>query len=114
MPVPALGMRHRVSALWGVKPGGNPESHVSHPLATGEGKSGRANNVNLCIKPRKAEPWRWKVFWGLGPAAGMRQCWLASARQPGEHHGSGAEEAPGTGCNSDVRNVENPVMVRQE
>jgi len=38
----------------------------------------------------------------------MRQCWLASARRPGEHHGFGAEEAPGTGCNSDVRNVENP------
>ena len=65
MPVPAPGMRHRVSALWGVKPGGNPESHVSHPLATGEGKSGRANNVNLCIKPRKAEPWRWKDFLGF-------------------------------------------------
>jgi hypothetical protein len=98
-------MRHGLSAPWGVKPRRNPESHVIHPLATGEGKSGRANNVNLCIKPRKAEPWRWNASLGFRAAAGMRQCWLTSARQPGEHHGPGAEEAPSTGYNSDVRNV---------
>jgi hypothetical protein len=46
-----------------------------------------------------------RVFGVYGPAAGMRQCWLASARQPGEHHGSGVEEASGTGRDSDVRNV---------
>jgi hypothetical protein len=98
-------MRHGLSALWGVKLREEAQGLVIHPLATGEGKSGRVNDVNLCMKPRKTEPWRWKVFWGLGPAAGMRQCWLTSARQPGEHHGPGVEEAPGTGRDSDVWNV---------
>jgi hypothetical protein len=68
---------------------------VIHPLATGEGKSGRANIVNPCTKPRKAEPRRWNARLGYRAAAGRRQCWLTSARQPGEHHCLGVEGAPG-------------------
>ena len=51
-------MRHGLSALWGVKLREEAQGLVIHPLATGEGKSGRVNDVNLCVKPRKTEPWR--------------------------------------------------------
>jgi hypothetical protein len=49
-----------------------------------------------------------------GPAAGMRQCWLSSARRPGEHHGPGVEG--GTRHRTRLGCVKrgNPVTVRRE
>ena len=81
---------------------------VIHPPVTGEGKSGRVNKVNLRASPVMCGPGDGMWIWGVGPAAGRRQCWLTSARQPGEHHGPGVEKAPGTGRVSKVRNAETP------
>jgi hypothetical protein len=63
------------------------------------------NDVNSRLSLVMRSPGDGVWFWGIGPAAGMRQCWLSSARRPGEHHGPGVEGAPGTGRNSDVWNV---------
>jgi hypothetical protein len=96
-------MRCGLSAPWGVKLREEAQGLVIHPLATGEGKSGKGvNDVNSRSSLVMRSPGDGVCFWGIGPAAGMRQCWLSSARRPGEHHGPGVEGAPGTGRNSDV------------
>jgi len=41
----------------GAEPGEKPEGSPCHPGATGEGKAGRAKNVNPWLMPRKRQPW---------------------------------------------------------
>ena len=68
----------------GAEPGGKPEGSPSHPGATGEGKAGRAKDVNPWLMPRNWQPRMGDGCAGvIGPVP-----WKGGRRRAGDYHWS--------------------------
>ena len=102
----------QTAALRGVKHREESQGPAIHPPVTGEGKSGRVNEVNLG-KPRDRRPRRWMFFWGTGSPLGCGSAgWgVYPARRAPRPRGKG-----GARYRTQLAGAErgNPVTVRRE